>query len=80
MDEACLKRLGDVKLNGREIKNAFRTGHALAVHSGEEFNASHIEIALQGLQTFEADFEGDGNDSSGAEEPEARGRKRRKRY
>jgi hypothetical protein len=32
MDKACLERLGDVNLNGREIKNAFRTGHALAMH------------------------------------------------
>jgi SpoVK/Ycf46/Vps4 family AAA+-type ATPase len=79
MDAACLERLGNVKLNGREIKNAFRTGHALAVHSGEEFNMSHIEMALEGIQNFEADFDDAQDESASEDDSQERGKKRRRR-
>jgi len=79
MDKACLKRLGAINLNGREIKNAFRTSHALAVYSGKEFSASHIDMALEGIQNFEADYQDNREDSSSEEESDARGNKRRRR-
>jgi hypothetical protein len=50
LDGDYLKRLGAVDLNGRQIKNAFRTSHALAVYSGKEFSKEHVDAALEGIR------------------------------
>jgi len=63
LDADYLKRLGAVELNGREIKNAFRMSHALAVDSGKEFSKEHVEAALEGIQSFAADFQDNPEDS-----------------
>jgi hypothetical protein len=55
-DANCLDELGAIDLNGREIKNAFRTAHALATNSKEDFSREHIELALRGIQRFDADL------------------------
>jgi hypothetical protein len=39
------------------VKDAFWTSHALAVYPGEEFNTSHIHVALGGIQNFVADVQ-----------------------
>lgn len=81
MNDTCLEELGAVDLNGREIKNAFRTAHALAVSSGEEFSRAHIDVAIRGIKTFEADLNGDVDDagSESEQEPESESRPSKRR-
>jgi AAA+ superfamily predicted ATPase len=56
LDDECRDSLGGMKLNGREIKNACRTAHALAVSSGETLRRSHIDIAVKEIRAFKADL------------------------
>lgn len=43
-------------LNGRQIKNAVRTAHALAVSAGRDLAAKDIDTALKVMTTFDADL------------------------
>jgi hypothetical protein len=70
---AYLTKIGEEKLNGRQIKNTVRTAHALAVRAKVRLAPSHIETSLRAMRMFESDFaEGSGN----VEEPS--GKRRRK--
>ena len=44
-------------LNGRQIRNVVRTAHALAVSDGNMIAAEHVQMALEAMKTFEADFD-----------------------
>ena len=66
-DQNCLDELGAFELNGREIKNAFRTAHALAVSSNEDFSREHIEFALKGIQQFNIDSKAEALEVGGSE-------------
>ena len=43
-------------LNGRQIKNTVRTGHALAVSEGIDLAAQHLDMALKVTKTFDVDL------------------------
>jgi len=43
-------------LNGRQIRNAVRTAHALAISDGSMIAVEHVQTALGAIKTFDADF------------------------
>ena len=53
LDDAVLDELASAMLNGRQIKNAIRTAHALAMSAGESFNNTHIEKSLNAMKLFQ---------------------------
>lgn len=56
MNDACLGTWAAQDLNGRQIKNAVRTAHALAVSAGRDLAAKDIDTALKVMTTFDADL------------------------
>ena len=44
-------------LNGRQIRNVVRTAHALAISDGSTIAVEHVQMALEAMKTFEADFD-----------------------
>ncbi|MCJ1262988.1 hypothetical protein MMC22_002858 [Lobaria immixta] len=56
MNDARLGAWAAQDLNGRQIKNAVRTAHALAVSAGRDLAAKDIDTALKVMTTFDADL------------------------
>jgi hypothetical protein len=56
LSQACLDSLAAEEPNGRQIKNIVRTAHALAVSSNNLLGIRHINMALNAMKMFEADF------------------------
>jgi SpoVK/Ycf46/Vps4 family AAA+-type ATPase len=57
MDDACLDKLAAAEFNGRQIQNAVRTAHALAVRSGKRLDVKHLDMPLTAMKAFEVDCE-----------------------
>jgi len=56
LDAKFLKKVSAEEVNGREIKNIVRVGHALAVYDKRSMRAKDIIQGLQYLKDFERDF------------------------
>jgi len=56
--KAQIKVLASRDVNGRQIKNATRTAHSLAMGRGEKLEFKHFKETLDALEEFSADFEG----------------------
>jgi len=56
LNKTCLDGLATEELNGRQIKNAVRTAHALAVSSKTPLSPRHLNMALSAMKMFETDF------------------------
>ncbi|KAK4945384.1 hypothetical protein LTR66_014394 [Elasticomyces elasticus] len=54
--DAVFKRLAQVDVNGRQIKNAVRTASALAKSEGVELSEEHMQSVLETIAAFEEDF------------------------
>lgn len=54
--EQLIKKLAEQDTNGRQIKNAARTAHSLAVSRGERLQYKHIEETLVAMAEFSAQF------------------------
>jgi hypothetical protein len=52
-----IKELARRDINGRQIKNAARTAHSLAVAKGEDVCFEHLRITLDALDEFTKEFE-----------------------
>ena len=52
-----LRDLGEKKINGRQIKNAVRTAHSLAVGRSEQVKFEHIVQTLDAMAEFNKEFE-----------------------
>ncbi|RPA77184.1 P-loop containing nucleoside triphosphate hydrolase protein [Ascobolus immersus RN42] len=55
-----LEWLSKRHLNGRQIKNAVRTAHALSGNTKESLNIKHLKTVLQVTESFENDLKGTG--------------------
>lgn len=49
-----IEELGSRDINGRQIKNAARTAHSLAMSRGQ--NLEHLRIALDAMNEFTKEF------------------------
>jgi hypothetical protein len=56
MNEEALAHLADIKLNGRQIKNAVRTAHALATSEGIALTCEHVERTAATIRQFDEDI------------------------
>jgi len=56
LDEALIARLAQRNVNGRQIKNATRTAHSLAVSRGERLGFVHLAETLDAMDEFAAEF------------------------
>ncbi|KAJ7812430.1 P-loop containing nucleoside triphosphate hydrolase protein [Mycena olivaceomarginata] len=56
-DETQIALIAKREVNGRQIKNAVRTAHSLALGSHQAVSVSHIEQMLDTMAKFEATFE-----------------------
>ncbi|KDR69962.1 hypothetical protein GALMADRAFT_255287 [Galerina marginata CBS 339.88] len=52
-----IKELARREINGRQIKNAARTAHSLALAKGEDVCFEHLRITLDALDEFTKEFE-----------------------
>lgn len=55
--KAQIKELAKREINGRQIKNAARTAHSLALAKGEDVTFEHLRITLDALDEFTKEFE-----------------------
>ena len=55
-EEGLLLRLAARNINGRQIKNAFRTATSLAANRGEKMSKKDLEKALNVMEDFTKDF------------------------
>ncbi|KAI9770678.1 MAG: hypothetical protein M1839_003062 [Geoglossum umbratile] len=55
-----LGKLIEKDINGRQIKNAVRTAHALAMNEGEDMSYKHLETVIDATADFDRDFKGSG--------------------
>jgi hypothetical protein len=55
--KAQIKELAKRGINGRQIKNAARTAHSLAVGKGEQVNYEHLRLTLDAMDEFTREFE-----------------------
>ena len=55
LDDVALDQLASEELNGRQIKNAVRTAHALALSAGDSLNRHYFEMSLSAMRSFEKD-------------------------
>lgn len=79
MNDECLSAWATQDLNGRQIKNAVRTAHALAVSAGRDLAAKDIDTALKVMKTFDADVSSEGaEDWTDPEEFEHRSKRPRR--
>ncbi|PVH98161.1 hypothetical protein DM02DRAFT_673560 [Periconia macrospinosa] len=62
-DNAFLDALADRELNGRQIKDAVRTGLALSVSRNEHLTTRHLLTSPDSLTQFDAQLEPDFADS-----------------
>ena len=62
-DDLFLDNLAKRELHGRQIKNAVRIAHALAVSKSESLAAYHLHTSLGMLTQFDAQLEPDFADS-----------------
>jgi hypothetical protein len=76
-DDQALAELASKDLNGRQIKNAVRTAHALAVSSGTELSMKYLRIALGAMEAFDADFEDSMAEPTEIPSPEQERKRRR---
>ncbi|KAF7341709.1 AAA domain-containing protein [Mycena sanguinolenta] len=58
MDDAQIARLAQRVVNGRQIKNAVRTAHSLALARKESVGLSHFVETLDAMDEFTEQFEG----------------------
>ena len=56
LTERTIARLAARDVNGRQIKNACRTATSLALSRGEKMRMSHLDEALDAMETFVAEF------------------------
>jgi len=56
LDEDKLGILADRDVNGRQIKNATRTAHSLAISRGEKLGFGHLNETLDAMDEFAAEF------------------------
>lgn len=54
--DSVLDNMSEVDLNGRQIKNTVRTAMTLAQSTNSTLKREHIEIVLETIREFEADF------------------------
>ncbi|KAF7304528.1 AAA domain-containing protein [Mycena chlorophos] len=59
--EERVARLAKREVNGREIKNAVRTAHSLAIARGESLGFGHLEETLDAMDEFRVQFAGEGS-------------------
>lgn len=52
-----LRRLGEKKINGRQIKNVVKTATALASGRKEELGYRHLVLVLEMMDQFDARFD-----------------------
>ena len=52
-----IKTLAERDINGRQIKNAVRTAHSLAVGRNEQVKFEHIVQTLDAMAEFNKEFE-----------------------
>lgn len=55
-DSEQIERLGEHPVNGRQIKNATRTAHSIAIGRGEKLGLAHIEETLVTMAEFAVQF------------------------
>lgn len=55
--EAQIRDLAKRNINGRQIKNAARTAHSLALGKGEKLGYDHLRLTLDAMDEFNRDFE-----------------------
>lgn len=51
-----LEELAERDINGRQIKNAVRTAHSLAVSRGEKLSSVHLAETLDAMEEFAMEF------------------------
>lgn len=51
-----IEELAKRDINGRQIKNAARTAHSLAVSRGEKVRFEHLIITLDAMEEFASEF------------------------
>ncbi|PCH36706.1 nucleoside triphosphate hydrolase protein [Wolfiporia cocos MD-104 SS10] len=56
LDDAMVNVLAKREINGRQIKNATRTAHSLAVSRSERLRLSHILETLDAMEAFAEEF------------------------
>lgn len=52
-----IKELAKRDINGRQIKNAARTAHSLAVARGQKVGIDHLRVTLDAMDEFSREFE-----------------------
>ena len=52
-----IKQLAKRDINGRQIKNAARTAHSLAIAKGEDVTFEHLRVTLDALDEFTEEFQ-----------------------
>ncbi|KKK27325.1 hypothetical protein ARAM_000455 [Aspergillus rambellii] len=55
-EETTLASFAQVDPNGRQIKNAVRTAHSLALSDGKKLSAEEVQVVLDTIVEFEEDF------------------------
>jgi SpoVK/Ycf46/Vps4 family AAA+-type ATPase len=71
VSEDDLEKLGERKINGRQIKNAVRTAQALAINRKQKLGYEHFTTVLDVMEQFQVDFKDEGSDCEG-EEPKVK--------
>jgi len=63
LGEKEIRELASRDINGRQIKNAARTAHSLAVARGQKVGIEHLRVTLDAMDEFSREFErGRGDD------------------
>ncbi len=52
-----IEELAKRDINGRQIKNAARTAHSLAVSQGEKVRFKHLMVTLDAMEEFAKEFQ-----------------------
>jgi hypothetical protein len=56
MNDEALARIAAIELNGRQIKNAVRTAHALATSEQKTLTCEHVEKTAATIRQFDQDI------------------------
>lgn len=57
LGEKEIRELASRDINGRQIKNAARTAHSLAVARGQKVGIEHLRVTLDAMDEFSREFE-----------------------
>jgi SpoVK/Ycf46/Vps4 family AAA+-type ATPase len=55
--EGCIEDFAAITLNGRQIKNAVRTAHTLALSENRTLSPDDVQVVLDTISEFEKDFQ-----------------------